>query len=187
MRDPLACDKEVEDGMLLDVVDGLLVSHHGEVVAIALQYLVVNAQSCTSSCTPVMDLSAIDAIVCITLRTLHEILVNTASNFETAFKDLSAMFIQSCLLLQGDGNAEALHGSAGLVRKCCRRHCWRSLRRPVPYTSALPPFTQKLPAEIKVCEVICEGECEETHSGSEGECEETHSGSESERGDALWQ
>ena len=44
LRDAFSGDEHVEDGVLLDVVHGLLVRDHGEVVAVALEDLVVNPE-----------------------------------------------------------------------------------------------------------------------------------------------
>lgn len=122
MSDALTGDQQVQDGMLLDVVDGLFVRHHGEIVAIALQDFVVDTQPRPGSRTAVMDLGTVDTIVCITLGALHEVLVDATTNFEAALQHLSAMFVQAGLLLQCDRYAEALHSSAGLVGEGPCRH-----------------------------------------------------------------
>ena len=56
MSDALPGHEQVEDCVLLDVLDGLAVRHHGEVVAVALQDLVVSAKARPRRCRPLVHL-----------------------------------------------------------------------------------------------------------------------------------
>jgi len=84
LRDTFPGDEHVEDGRLLDVVDGLLVGHHREVVAVQLQDLVVDAQTCSSGCAVFCNISHVDSIVRISLGTFSVVLVDTSTDLKSA-------------------------------------------------------------------------------------------------------
>ena len=56
-------DEHVEDVVLLDVVDGLLVRDHGEVVAVELEDLVVNSEPGSDGGTVGGNLRHVNAVV----------------------------------------------------------------------------------------------------------------------------
>lgn len=60
--DTLAGDQQIEDRIFPNVADGLLVRDHREIVAIALEYLVVYPQTRFGGSTFIMDLRHVDAL-----------------------------------------------------------------------------------------------------------------------------
>ena len=62
LRDPLPGHQHVERGVLLDVGHGLLVRDHGEVVSVALQDLVVDAEAGLDGGAVASDLGHVDAL-----------------------------------------------------------------------------------------------------------------------------
>ena len=64
LRDPLPGDEHVERGALPDVRHGLLVRDHGEVVAVALQDLVVDAKAGVNGGALLGNGGDVDALKC---------------------------------------------------------------------------------------------------------------------------
>ena len=62
MCDPLPGHQHIKGGVLLDVVHGLLVSHHGEIVAVQLEDLVVDPQPYITMYTYLTNLTARDLV-----------------------------------------------------------------------------------------------------------------------------
>lgn len=113
--DALPGDEQIEDGIFPNVADGLLVRDHREIVPVTLQDLVVHPQARLGCRTALVHLRHIDAVVGVTLRTLLKVLIDSSANFEATFQHLSTLFVDVLLLVQRDGNAQALHRRARLM------------------------------------------------------------------------
>ena len=68
LRDPFPRHQYVQGPCSLDVVHGLLVRHHSEVVAVKLEDLVVNQKTRLARGAVRGDLRDVDTVVSITLR-----------------------------------------------------------------------------------------------------------------------
>lgn len=123
MRDPPPGDEEVQHRVPPDVVHGLLVRDHGEVVSVALQDLVVHPQPRPLGRAPLAHLRDVDAVVRVALGAAAEVLkketlenilfsflcripylVDSSADLEPAPLHLPPFAVQAALLRQGDGD-----------------------------------------------------------------------------------